>query len=348
MSALLDFLKGLFTRHLGLKILSLVLAFLIHGVVQRDNVREADFEVPVVLAGTPKGQAFVGKLPEVVKVRVRGRWGGIRELLSNRSSKVLVDMSSLRNGENYVFERRAVEQQLSSRHVEVVGVEPALIEVRLENVEEKVVPVEVSLVGEPAPGFRVGSRSLRVVPDHVTITGPASDVLKIISLRAAPVEMNGTESDLRVNARLLAAGNHLVRRSVDEVMVEVRLEELEVTRTLAAWPIVTRGCPVDSRCILSPTEVDLRVQGLVRTVNAFVAAPPDNLVFADISPSLERDDRNIKLRVNVVKGLDITPTPATVRFSLLSEVPPAVAPGRVPAEAPKPAERGPDASKPPR
>lgn len=319
---LLRSIREAFTRNTGLKLVSLLLAVLIHIVVQRDSVREAEVEVPLALVNTPPGQVFVGSLPESVKVRVRGRWGGIRELLSDRTSKIALDLSEYRDGERFVFEQRVVAQQLPSRHVEVLGVEPAALAVDLEPLAEKVVPIDVTVSGEPAPGFRVGPRSLRVDPPQVTITGPATEVRKIRTVRAAPIELAGTEHDLRVSVRLLPPADRHVRLSQDEVTVQVSLEELEVARTVPAQAVVVRGCPPDSRCVLDPPEVNLRVEGLVRAVTAFVSRPPDNLVYADVAAALQRNERSVRLNVHSIKGLTITPTPAVAKFSVLGEIPP--------------------------
>lgn len=324
----LRYLRDLVTHNLGLKVFALMLAVLIHVVVQRDSVRETDVDVPVALLNVPKGQVFVGNVPETVKVRVRGRWGGIRELLSDRTTKVVVDLGPYRDGERFVFEQEAVEQQLPSRHVEVLGVEPASLAVRLEALEERLVPVEAVVSGEPAPGFRVAPRNLKVEPERVKVSGPSSQVRALKSLRTAPIDLAGTDADLRVTTRLVPPADRHIRIVNDEVAIEVKLEELEIARTMPAILVVVRGCPAASRCMLDPAEVNLRVEGLVRAVHAFMARPPEGIVFADVAAPLQRNERLVRIGVQPVKGLILTPTPGVAKFSLLSEIPPAVGQGR--------------------
>jgi len=326
MTDLLHALRTFATENIGLKLLALLLSILIHVVVQRDSVRETEVDLPITVQNLPKGQVFVGALPETVKVRVRGRRGGIRELLADRTAKVVLDLGAYRDGERYVFEQDVVEQQLPSRHVEVLGVQPASIDVRLEAMEERTVPVEPTVQGEPAAGFRVLPKGVRAEPARVRVSGPASQVRRILAVRTAAVDLAGTEADLRQTARLLPPAERHVRLSAEEVTVEVNLEEQSVSRALAAQPVAVRGCPNTSRCLLEPADVELRIEGLVRAVNALLAKPPEGLVFADVAGPIDRNERQVRLGVLAIKGVLVTAVPAVAKFSLLSEIPPVPAP----------------------
>lgn len=321
MKDLLRWIREALTQNLGFKLLSILLAVLIHVVVLRDSVRETTVEVPLAVVGVPKGQVFTGDVPDVAKIRVRGRWGGIRELLADRSARIVIDTSAYRNGERFVFEHRAVEQQLPSRHVEVLGLDPASVEVRLEPLEQRVLPVDVSLTGEPAPGFRVTPRDVKVEPTRVTVSGPLSEIRGLHTLRTAPYDLSGADADVHAAVRISPPPGHHVKLPIEEVTLDVRLQELPVVRSLAGQSVVVRGCPPQSRCLLEPAEVAVKVEGLVRAATAFLAHPPDNLVFADVSHAVANGERTVTLSVNLVKGLSLTPEPAVAKFSLLSEVP---------------------------
>lgn len=320
---LLHRLRELAVHNFGLKALAVLLAVLVHLVVQRDSVREADFDVPVVLTNQRRGEVFTGTAPERLRIRVRGRWAGVRELLGDPSLRLVVDLGAYRNGERYIFEARAIEQQLPVRHIDVVSATPTAFDVRLEKLEERMVLVEASTTGEAAPGFRAGPRSLRVDPDRVRLSGPASAVRRVASVRATPVDLAGTEVDLRVVASLLPPAEHLVRLGADQVTVSVHLDEGDVERTLPGVPVSVRGCPDGSRCIVDPADVAVRVEGLARAVATFVRQPPQFLVVAEVGGPIARSERTARLTAAVSKGLSITPHPATVKFAVLSEVQPA-------------------------
>ncbi len=321
----MDFLRALrsaVTHNFGLKLLALLLAVLIHVVVQRDSVREAVVDLPISIINVPNGQVLAGPVPEIAKARVRGRWGGIRELLSDRSARIVVDAGLHRSGGRFVFEQRAVAQQLATAHVEVLAVDPAWIDLHFEPLEHRSVPVEPMLAGEPAPGFRVTAASVHVDPAKVDVSGPASQVRKLLTVQTVSLDLAGTDHDVRTTVHLQVPPGRVVRIAPEEVTVDVRLDEQTVTRTLPPQPIVVRGCPEGSRCTVDPAEVELRIEGPARAASAFAAHPPDNIVYADLAGPLGRGEHVVRLGLNAVKGLTLTPAPAVAKFVVVGENPP--------------------------
>ena len=321
MNAVLGKLRDLATENLNLKVLSLLLAILINLVVQRDNVREFAFPVPLALQNVRDGWVFVGERPDSVQVRVRGRWSGIRELVAGRAKRLIADLKDYRDGERFVLDHRLVQTQLAPAGVEVLSVQPSAIDVQLERVARRQVPVQVSTTGEPLYGFGVGPNGVKVNPRVIEVSGPASQVRKVRNVRAAPIDLTGADSDLRVRSKLLGIAGAHIKLSVDEVEVAIKLDEREIKRTLPPRAIVVRGCPDGNRCLLEPSEARLTVRGLVRQVNAFLENLPDNVVFADVGPAIERKERRIRLKTPTVKGLRLDVTPHIAKFQLLGEIP---------------------------
>ncbi|MEY3011378.1 MAG: hypothetical protein RIT45_113 [Pseudomonadota bacterium] len=314
-------LRSLLLDNLSLKVLAVLLALLLHLVVRRDTVRELSLRVAVGVTGVPEGRVFVGELPDQVEVQVRGRWSSLRELLVDPSRRVACDLSAYRDGERFVFDLRRVGAQLGAGELEVLAVRPSAFEVRLERLATRRVPVQVSTTGDPAPGFGIGPESLTVSPETIEVRGPASEVRRVRQIRAAPIDLTGADADLRVRTRLLPVGGTGVRLGAEEVDVNVRLEEHEITRTLDARPIAVRGCPEGIRCLLEPATAQITVQGKTRVVNALLAAPPDNLVYADVGPAIARKERSVRLTAHALKDLSVRVRPAVANFRLLGEIP---------------------------
>ncbi len=309
--------RTLVTANLGLKILSIALAALLHMVVQRDSVKESELAVPIALINVAKTKVFVGEAPEAVKVRVRGRRGAIQQLLRDRPGRLSIDLAAYRDGERFVFDPRTVEVQLGSSQIEVLGIEPPSLLVRLDQAAEVTVPVEVPISGEPATGFRQSQKGAVVDPARVKVFGPAGQVRSVRSVRTNPLDLHGADHDLRVLLRLVPPGDRRVQLSVEEVTVEVALEEREIVKNLENQPIMVRGCPPAQRCILTPAEVTIRAEGLARAVTALAEKPPVNLVFADFANATP--DEPIKLSVHPVAGVTLTLLPAVAKWSMLRE-----------------------------
>ena len=317
--------RTLVTANIGLKVISIGLATLLHLVVQRDSVKESELAVPLTVTNVARNKVFVGEAPEAVKVRVRGRRGAIQQLLRDRSGRLQMDLSAYRDGERFVFDPRAVEVQLGAAQVEVLGVEPASLLVRLDSAAEVTVPVEVPISGEPAPGFHQGQKGVVVEPTHVKVFGPAAQVKLVRSVRTNPLDLHGADHDIRVLLRLVPPGDRRVQLSVEEAAVEVALEEREVARMLDGLPITLRGCPVDMRCVLTPPEVTIRASGLARAVASLAEKPPVNLVFADLTGS--KPNEAVKLAFHPVPGVTIALQPPTVKWSVVPDTAAAKLPG---------------------
>jgi YbbR domain-containing protein len=316
-----SFLRRVFVDHFGLKLLSMLLAVLIHMAVQRDSVREVDIEVAVTVSRVPQDKVFVGDLPDVLRVRLRGRWSSLRDLLYDRSARVTCDLSGARDGDRFVFDAAFVEAQLGARDARVLRVQPAAMAIELDALRTRTVPVEVATTGQPAPGFRVGPDNLTVEPNVVTVSGPASILSRVDRVRAAPVDLDNADSDLRVQVRLSRPLGPHVTLSADEVSVQVRLEETVITQVIEDVPVTVRGCPADRHCALEADRVRLEVRGKVRRVRAFATAPPAPSVLADVATPIAAGRREVRLRTPEVNGVRITATPSRTRFSVLSEVP---------------------------
>ena len=317
-------LRDAATHNFGLKLVSLLLAALLHLVVQRDSVRDSELAVPLVLQNIPKGKVFVGQVPEAVKLRVRGRRGAIQALLREHPARVTADLGAYRDAERFVFDLRTLEVQLGNGQIDVLGVDPPSLLVRLDTAAEVTVPVEVPVSGEPAAGFRVTTKGIVADPPRVKVTGPQGQVRQIRSVRTAPLDLHEADHDVRALLRLIPPGDVHVQLSVDEVAVEVALEERELQQTVPALPIAIRGCPTGQRCTLDPPEASVRVDGMARAVRTLVGHPPANLVYADVGSA--SGNGTVTLTPHPVPGVTLTVVPATAKWTATPAPAPAPTP----------------------
>lgn len=156
----LQWLKQTLLNNIGLKLISVGLALLLQIVVQHDSVRDSEVELRLQLVNLPKGLLFVGVAPPALKVRVRARWGTIRELLADHNTTLTADLGQYRDGERYIFDLTAIRQQMLPLRVEVLAVEPPSLDVRLDKRASKMVPVEATLTGEVAVGFHLNPQGI--------------------------------------------------------------------------------------------------------------------------------------------------------------------------------------------
>jgi len=90
--------------NLGLKLLSLFLAFVVWLVVsapRRENVSERAFAAPLSLIGIPRELVITTSVPDTVNVRLRGRASDLRTL-SSQNLEVTLDLRWIQPGDAQV------------------------------------------------------------------------------------------------------------------------------------------------------------------------------------------------------------------------------------------------------
>ncbi len=317
MNALFARLRDALVHNLGLKLLALVIAICVQVMVHRDSVMTEDVPVRLRLLGVPRGETFVGNVPEMASLRLRGRRVALAELRALTNLEVSVDLSAYRNGDRLVLEPRHIETQLPVRAIEVARIEPAAFDVRLDRVVSRTLPVEVAVSGEAGPGFRVNPRAATIEPAAVQVSGPATLINRLTAIRTTPIDLAWAEKDIVASVKLAPPVDRLVSVRPDEVKVTLRLEEIEMARTLTGVPLLMKGCPEDAQCSVDPPEIAVRVEGSGPAVRKLAARLPDGLAWVDLAAAAGSADNQVRIQTQVVRGVALTAMPAVAKFAVV-------------------------------
>lgn len=133
----------------------------------------------------PFGFIILDQEPSV-RVRVRGPSRQVREL-NPYQVNVQVDLTQPAPGTFRI--NLGPENVLLPEGLEVVSIEPNVIQVDLEREVTRRLPVVPKLVGEPAAGSVV--EEPMVFPNLVLVSGPESLVRRTESLETVPITLNG-------------------------------------------------------------------------------------------------------------------------------------------------------------
>lgn len=182
-------------KNLPLKILSVLLAVLLWAVISRGTggeTTEISLGIPLELHNFPKNMEIVQGNVERVDVRFSGPRKAVSRL-SQMGLTIPIDLSGAAEGET-TFEIFASDIDVPQR-VTVTRVSPSSINVVLEKVKAKKVPVTLRLEGVPSEGYSLGPA--KVVPSHVEIRGPRSFISTIDHLDTPPIPVHGSTVTLR-------------------------------------------------------------------------------------------------------------------------------------------------------
>jgi len=176
----------LLSENLVLKLISLAFAIVLWFFVMGERRHEVSHIVPITYKGVPEGLIIGNQVPGSVEVAISGP----RALLSHLAAgdmEIVVDLAGAEAG---VTSFKRLEETLRiPTGLTVTRISPAYVDIRLERVRDKQVPVRVVLSGEPAAGFRV--RRIRVVPARVTVSGAESQLRAVSEVVTEGLDLAG-------------------------------------------------------------------------------------------------------------------------------------------------------------
>lgn len=172
--------------NLGLAGLALLISVALWILVVNDQnperVATPDIAITVEITKVPPGLVLMNTL-EPVRFGIQApsdKWTG----LSASSFRATVDLSRLSPGIHAV----PVEAEASDPRVSVLEVIPSTVSVRLEEVQERTVPVKVNLVGNVPFGYIYGTP--KVDPQVVVVSGPSS-LVQSVETASVDVRLDG-------------------------------------------------------------------------------------------------------------------------------------------------------------
>jgi len=211
-------------------------------VTDRENPKQQQTfngAIPVRFVNVPTDLAVASTSESTVQVRVEATKNDIASLAADDFSAT-VDLGSAQKGQSTV----TISVSATRGGISVIGVVPSRVDVSLESVRTKTVPVKVSLIGSPQQGFAAVRQSSD--PEQASVTGPESLVALVDSV-VAEVNLVGQRVDITDNVDLKprdARGGEISRVSVSpqRAKVSVQLVQREFSQQFVVSPNVT-GAP---------------------------------------------------------------------------------------------------------
>ncbi len=208
----------LIVRNWGLKLLSLTFALLLWLFVMGEQKAEVGYTVPLELKNLPVGLVVANEVPSLVDVRISGP----RTLLSNIQSSALsmsVDLQGLQAGLT-TFKRLDQNLNIPSA-LRVSRLSPSYVEVKLERIRQKNVPVRVSFSGQLANGATLGSVIVR--PESVMIEGAESEVKDVDSVETEVIDITLAQESFTLTLPIEYRGTYTELKDQKTVEVEVHI-----------------------------------------------------------------------------------------------------------------------------
>lgn len=168
----------------------------------------------------------------------------------------------------------------------IVFVDVPTVNVEVSRQMRKDLPVEVKWEGKPVPGFVRSEERTRVVPDKVSVIGPAALLENIDRIYTKPVNMNGSWGMLKLTLQIetrLNGQDVVCRPDRVEVQAEFVADVKQKTfENISVRPMAPSG--YGYIVTVRPDTVSVTVEGTQQTiddlkpeaVNAYVAISPSD------------------------------------------------------------------------
>jgi len=263
-------------RHLGLKVLSLMLAVLLWMTVAGEETVERGLRIPLELQQFPQGLEIVGDVPATVDVRVRGGSSVLSRLGAGDVVAVL-DLRTARPGQRLFTV--TPEQVRVPFGVEVVQIVPGAIGMTFERTASRRVKVVPAIEGHPAPGYVAGAAAAD--PATVEIVGPESAVKRASEATTEPVSVTGAREPVRELVSIGMVDPALRLKLPRPAAVTVQVVPAPLERTVRHRPVRLRNLAPNLSAEAAPTSVDVTLRGNRDALNHML--PDDVTPFVDLS-----------------------------------------------------------------
>lgn len=207
------------TENWLLKLVSLGFALVLWFFIMGERRLEVGFAVPLELKQVPEGMMVANEVPTLVDVRLSGP----RTLLMNLGPKdisISVDLSDLKPG---VASFRRLDDKLKiPTGVKVTRLSPSFVDVKLERIVTKSVPVRAVLSGRPGPGVRIAA--IAVEPSQVQVEGAEGELQELSEVLTDAIGIDGLSSDQSLTVPINYRGKYAQLKHDHSVEVRIKVE----------------------------------------------------------------------------------------------------------------------------
>jgi YbbR domain-containing protein len=202
-----------------LKLVSLAFAVVLWFFVMGESRMEVNYIVPLEYQNLPAGLMIANEVPTSVALRISGP-RALQGNLSPGDIRLAVDLTGLSAG---VTSFKRLEESLNiPSGLKITRISPSYVDVKLERVRERSVPVRVVLTGEPAPGFLVKSSS--ATPSEVVVSGAESELKSVSEVVTEAIDLTHVKESFTQTVAISYIGNYTELKDTKTVDVKVVIQ----------------------------------------------------------------------------------------------------------------------------
>lgn len=257
MSKIVNQIKNLFIKDIGLKILAILLAVVTFYGIQREISFEISYDIPLEI-DVKSGVAVLDKETESIHVSFRGAPEDLGKLDQKLLKiKVKPHTDSVSGTQVIDINTRNID---GARGVTIASIKPSSVMVTFDHEVQKSVFIEKPTIqGSPL----LGRAELEFSPKIATVSGSHKRLSDLKSVTTEPVDVDGRVESFNKTIRILIPGGKgNIKVAPQEVQVKVNIITEIVSITMTNVPVLSITEPGKySAAQFSPPEVNVILKG---------------------------------------------------------------------------------------
>ena len=298
------------TERIGLKLIAFVITLLLITLVrfQEETERFFDVEVVPIMPEPVSGLTMTSGFPRTLRLRLAGPSSVINAMTPGDIPPIEVDLRGRRAGtSHYYFSTESIEESLKSRSkkmqfVRVVRTSPESVQVKLEKVVSREVPVKINVDGQPAPGTEL-AESPEAVPSEVVLIGAASAMrgIKGVETDSVIIDGMGVGEHLRTVSAIPIEGVSI--RGAESLRVTVKIRWIPGERVFKDLPVALQAEGIEAD--FKPSKVTVTLAG--------PKVKLDTLDASQIKPVIVVEPEKLQMPSVVTENVTLSWLPDNVR-----------------------------------
>lgn len=206
------------------KICAFILAVGLWYYVAGEESIETTLKIPVELE-LSKGMVAVKQSADTITVTLKARKDTINQI-RDKASTCVIDLTYNADPKTVIVPIEKKNLPFVS-NVDIVRITPERVEVNIDRLVQRVVPVRVPTEGTPAPGYEV--QGFIIDPISALVKGPESFVKDLVYIDTDSIDVTGRQKTFRKTVQLKTA--HMLGEKMPSQLIEVVVKIGEVQKT---------------------------------------------------------------------------------------------------------------------
>lgn len=306
--------KSIFFEKLSTPLITFNLALLLWIFVVSNNDYSMVIDIPIEARNLSALKAHREEVPKYAQARLKGTGRDLFGLYLFKNFiefKAVIDLEGISKEYEFVLndyfknnpQKIVLPSKYSIEFIEIIY--PSRIQISLDDMEEKQVPILSNIKVMTEPGFMIIGE-VHFEPNFITIAGPKEDLVLINHVKTQFDTLIGANNSLSGNINLQSKGR-LINFSEDQVHYYVNIEEIS-ERIIAGIPVHIINIPNNIRVFPSPQTVALTVIGGLKQISNLRAEEINvTLDFNYWSSKQQFYEPNVSVPKSVIKWQDLSP-----------------------------------------